>query len=273
MPSAAARAACLLIVVAAAACSSTPRVVPIAPPAGPPKAAAQISDYQDAMDAIASVMQRDLGLPVPKVSLYLYPSRSAFEQGLAAVQRMDPALARDTAGFARGIGGRDRILVNESALARLAWPERIRFLAHEFTHTVEYNLGGGRRGASEQWLREGYAEWVSYRTVDALGLGSYTDWYAKRLQQFRKASERQRPPPLGELSTFRQWVAWRSRLGVEVTYNQAFLATHALIERHGREAVLDYFRRFAASNDEPGNFRAAFGLTREAFEREFAQRH
>jgi hypothetical protein len=272
MPSAAARAACLLIAVAAAACSSAPRVVQVAPPAGSPKPAAQISDYQDAMDAIAAVMRRDLGLPVPRVALHLYPTRSAFQQGLVAEQRMEPELARDAASFARGVGGRDRILVNESALARLSWPERIRFLAHELTHTIQYDLARGRRGSSEQWLREGYAEWVSYRTVDALGLGSYAEWRAARLRQFHAARERKPVPALGELSTFRQWVTWRSQRGSEVTYNQAFLATGFLIERSGNEAALAYFRRFASSDDRRANFRAAFGLELEAFEREFAAR-
>jgi hypothetical protein len=30
-------------------------------------------------------------------------------------------------------------------------------LAHELTHTVQYELGGGHRGTSDQWLREGFA--------------------------------------------------------------------------------------------------------------------
>jgi hypothetical protein len=272
MPSPAGRLACLLLAAAAGACAAGTRVVPIAPPAGTHTSAAPIADYQQAMDAIAAVVQRDLGLPVPRVALYLYPDGRAYEQGLVADRHMDPAQARDIAKFSRGLGGRDRISANESKLARLSWRERVRFLAHEFTHTIEYDLSGGRRGTSEQWLREGYAEWVSFRTVDALGLGSYAEWRARRLRQFQKAFGRRAPPPLDELSTFRQWIAARNKLGQEATYHQGFLATEQLIERRGREAVVDYFRRFASSADRRQNFRAAFGIELEAFAREFAAR-
>ena len=47
-------------------------------------------------------MGRDLGLPIPRVSLYLYPNR-AYEQGLRTELNVEPALARATAGFSRGI--------------------------------------------------------------------------------------------------------------------------------------------------------------------------
>lgn len=261
----------LLFALAAAACSSAPRVIPLAETAAAPSVAAPIADYQDAFQAIAGVFMRDLSLPVPRVSLYLYPDRGAFEQGLIAERKMDPALARDSASFARGVGGPDKILVNEAALAKWTWPERTRFLAHEFTHTVQYDMARGRRSTSEQWLREGYAEWVSYRTVDALGLGRYAEWRAMRQRQFASARGRKTLPALGELSTFAQWVSWRTRQGSEVTYNQGFLAVDYLIERTSRQAAIEYFRLFARSDDRSANFRKAFGMELAAFEREFAR--
>jgi hypothetical protein len=39
-----------------------------------------------------------------------------------------------------------------------------------------------------------------------------------------------------------------------------------LLERHGLAAVVDYFKRFASSDDRAGNFRAAFGEDPDAFE-------
>ena len=255
----------------AAACSSAPRVIPLAESSAPSNPTAPIAGYKDAFHAVAGVFTRELGLPVPRVSLYLYPGRDAFEQGLIAERNMVPALARDSASFARGVGGPDKILVNEAALARTPWPERTRFLAHEFTHTVQYDLARGRRSTSEQWLREGYAEWVSYRTVDALGLGRYADWKAQRLRQFTNARGRKSLPALGELSTFAQWVSWRTKQGSEVTYNQGFLAVDYLIERTSRQAAIEYFQLFARSDDRVANFRKAFGVELAAFEREFAR--
>jgi len=38
---------------------------------------------------------------------------------------------------------------------QVTWPDRVRFLAHEFTHTIQFDLAGGRHGSSQQWLREG----------------------------------------------------------------------------------------------------------------------
>jgi len=245
-------------------------VIPLSESSEPPKPAARITDYQDAFHAIAVVMGRDLGLPIPRVSLYLYPNRDAYEQGLRTELNVEPALARATAGFSRGMGGAEKILVNEDMLARTPWPERIRFLSHEFTHTIQYDLARGRRSTSAQWLREGFAEWASYRTVEALDLGRYAEWRAMRLRQFRSMRDVKTLPSLSELSTSAQWIAWRSQQGGEVTYNQAFLAVDFLVERRGHRAAVEYFRLFARSDDRLANFQAAFGQELSAFEREFA---
>jgi len=82
--------------------------------------------------------------------------------------------------------------------------------------------------------------------------------------------DRKTVPSLSQLSTFPQWVSWRSKEGVEVTYNQGFLAVDFLIERGGHQAAVEYFRLFARSDDRLANFRTAFGQELPAFEREFA---
>jgi hypothetical protein len=260
--------ACTLAALALAGCASAPRVIPLDPSAVPAKGPASIASYEDAFRAVGGVFARDLGLPVPRVTLHLYPHREAFARGMRDERVADPALVQDTAGFARGLGSRDKILVNEAMLARTPWPERTRFLAHELTHTVQYHLAAGRRGTSEQWLREGYAEWVSYRTTDALGLQRYEDGRALRQRLFTAMRERKPPPALGELETFAQWVSMRSKLGQEATYGQGFLATDYLIGRTSPQAAIEYFRLFARSDDRRANFRKAFGLDPETFERE-----
>src|SRR5262249_62084198 len=53
-----------------------------------------------------------------------------------------------------------------------AWPGG---LAHELTHVVQYQLAGGRRGRSEQWLREGMADWVACQVLERLGVSSFRD--------------------------------------------------------------------------------------------------
>jgi hypothetical protein len=61
-------------------------------------------------------MSQELKLPIPRVSLDLYPHRDAFERGLVTERQFEPELARESASVARGVGGPDKILVNEGAL-------------------------------------------------------------------------------------------------------------------------------------------------------------
>jgi hypothetical protein len=65
--------------------------------------------------------------------------------------------------------------------------------------------------------------------------------------------------------TFQQWVEIGATRGA-AAYAKAFLAVDLLIERHGVSSVLDYFTRFADSEDRTGNFEAAFGRTLEDFD-------
>jgi hypothetical protein len=254
-----------------AGCSSAPRVIPLSYSAEePPPAPRSIDNYPDAFRAIASVMSRQLNLPIPRVALYLYPNRDAFEEGLRAEAHMSPELAHGTAGVARGAGGQDKIVVNEAALVHTPWPDRVRFLAHEFTHTIQFDLAGGRHGSSQQWLREGYADWASFRVMDALGLETYGALRAQRLARMRRVGDLKSFPPLAELSTVPEWLTARRTQGPEVTYFQAFLAVELLIERHGAQAPIAYFRRYARSDNRSANFRAAFGQELSAFDREFA---
>lgn len=251
-------------------CAAAPRVIPITLSPGQPAASAdRIGDYPEALRAITAVMHRELNLPIPRAYLYLYPHRDGFETGLVTERRFKPTLARDTANFAWGVGGPDKVLVNEAALVRVTWPERIRFLAHEFTHTIQYELANGRRSTSDQWLREGFADWISYRVLESLGLDSFTNKREQRLKQVGDARDRQPFPALAQMVTFSEWVTLRNKHGAAVTYGQAFLAVDFLIERKGLPAVVEYFRLFSRSEDRLANFRMAFAEDLHVFANEF----
>jgi hypothetical protein len=58
-------------------------------------------------------------------------------------------------------------LLNELRLSNLEWGDRVALLAHEMAHSFQYELGGGRRGTSDQWLREGFADWVAIGVLSA----------------------------------------------------------------------------------------------------------
>jgi hypothetical protein len=140
----------------------------------------------------------------------------------------------------------------------------VALLAHEVGHSLQYELGGGRRGTSDQWLREGFADWLSVRVLEQLDAASMNGVRGERQRQLRAAG-RSKAPRLSELVTFPQWVAASQRHGA-TAYALSFLGVDLLLERHGMPAVVNYFERFAASEDRAANFRAAFGEDLDTFE-------
>jgi hypothetical protein len=218
-----------------------------------------IENYPAALAAIGDVFSRHLDLPKPDAALVLFANRRSFEAALLSFGY--PAkLAREASTF-RAIGGARAVLVNESGLDDEPWRDRVRLLAHELTHSVQYRFSGGTRGASDQWLREGMADWVACRTVDVLGYQTYRRCRDSLLDRLTLLAPETNPVPLEELSTFPQWVAAQQGHADVPLYTQAFLFAEYLVERRGLAAFVDYFSRFAKSSDREANFRKAFGIT------------
>ena len=261
-----ARAALLLTMSACTASTGGPVVLSI------PDARAQsvrvgawIDTYDTAVVSIAAIMERDLGLPAIQASLYFYADRNAFQQALE-LDGYEPALARDAAATLSGIAGFRRVVLNDANLRWLEWPNRVALLAHELTHTVQYEFSRGRRSTSEQWLREGFAEWVEVYVMDVLDMTTWTQARAVAVQRVRDAARKQPLPAFAEMVTYPDWVRTIQRTGETAVYAQALLAADLLIARHGRDAVVGYFRLFEDSEDRLANFRAAFGQDLTAFE-------
>jgi hypothetical protein len=240
-----------------------PRTVSFAYGAPELRLPTRIRSYDEASAVIAAVFERDLGFRPFTATLRLYPDRLSFETALTSAG-YDPPFARETAQVMAAVGGHRGVLLNEQTLAAMSWFTRVGLLAHELTHTLQYELAGGRRGTSDQWLREGFAEWVAMRVVDRLGAASAADFRRDRLRQLR-ATRAASAPKLAEMVTFRQLVALAARDDI-APYAQAFLAVDLLINRHGLAAMLRYFELFATSRDRLGNFTTAFGETLPSFE-------
>jgi hypothetical protein len=265
----------LVVCTILAGCAAAPRERRLAIAPGVPRpVAAHIVDYQSAVDAIVSVITDDLQMPVPRTSftVYFYPSREAFAQGLTYKFNTDPMLAGDIAKFAQGriyqTKESRQLLVNGEILESQRWLDRIRFLAHEITHIVHYELAN-KTHAGDRWLKEGFADWVAFRVLESLGLDTFSRRRNQQIARVKRAKERQPLPALAEMVITRDWETLSSRHGGAMTYGQAFLATDFLIERRGLFSVIDYFRLFTRSNDRLRNFQAAFGKDLAAFEREF----
>ena len=228
----------------------------------------QIDSYPRALGATVEVLRRDLGLPALQVRLVFLPDRAAFETLLLEIG-YTPTLARDASEQMVAVGGHRHVLINEERLSARSWPERIGLLAHELGHVLQYELGGGVRGQSDQWLREGHADWLELRVLAALGLADEDGAHRRSLRRLRGHLRSGELPRLDQLTTFPAWVqAGRNGRGGAL-YNKALVATRFLIDRHGHEGVLRYFRRFSRVQDRTANFREAFGEDIPAFEAAF----
>jgi hypothetical protein len=262
----------LLAALLAIGCAGASATIEIVTAAAPPDAAEESEravEYRSDLAAIAKAFEETLRLPRPDVALVLFPSRRSFEQGLLEIG-YTPALARSASAF-NAIGGARAILLNAGVVDRFERSRRVRLLAHELVHSVQYQFGGGTRGASEQWLREGFADWVACRIAAHLGLGSFDSCREDRLRDLVGARFGLPPAPLDSLVTFPQWVEAQRRHEAPL-YAQAFVAAELLVDTHGVPTVVGYFERFRDTTDHERAFADAFGLDRGEFERTFMRR-
>jgi hypothetical protein len=263
------RALVALLVAATYGCASAPRQPWVLDTDGltdpPARRLEWIRDYPEALATTLDVMRGELQLPVVQARLVFVPDDQTFEALLLAIG-YPHQLARDTAGVMTAIGGHRSVLINQRRIERHNWPGRVSTLAHELTHVLQYELGGGHRGTSAQWLREGFAEWVALRVMEALDRPFMNDVTRSALVRVRSFGPSERFPPLVQLGRFPEWVRQSRGPAGEVLYDFALFAAINVINRHGVDSVLDYFSRFATRQDPEANFRDAFGETEGTFE-------
>lgn len=224
-----------------------------------------IRTYRWAAAAALSVVERDLRLPPLRGELALYSSEEAFK-GALLDDGHRPLLGDASLATMIGVSTPGRICLNIHQLYPYSWSVRIAALAHEMTHVAQYQLAGGRRRGTEQWLREGMAEWVGARVLEILGQGTAASSVRAARDVLGREAERRPLPGLGDLVTVASW-SRLAKQGLErPLYDISLVAAADLIDRHGLDALVEYFGRFAGSDDRPGHFRACFGEDPEAFE-------
>ena len=153
-----------------AARAELPRTIDVATiQARPAPRAEFVDDYEGALASIAAITERDLHLPKAQGALHLVPDRDALYAVLEA-NGADPVTARGAADTMLAVGGHRALYVNLAAFARWNWNARIAVLSHELAHVAQYELSGGRRSTSDQWPREGFADWVQVHVLDTLGI-------------------------------------------------------------------------------------------------------
>ena len=247
-------------------------VVPVtfsdAPPAAAPHYPRDFASHEAVVRGVAAILTRELALPVPEeVTVYIYSSRSIFEQGLISDGRLPVVRAAELSEFAVGVGKRRQLLLHDEG-GPLTASEWLRLVAHELTHVAQIELAQGE-GRAEQWLAEGMAEWAAFTVLERLGLDRLAERRTKAIGQVREhPALRNSRLDLLSLGTPRGFTVRHLREGSLSTYQLAFLMTDYLIRRHGFAAVLGYFRGFAAGLGRHESFRLAFDQPLEEFEQE-----
>ena len=290
-----ARVLALLAALPLGACATAPRQPWVLPSEGlherPVTDLDRIATYPQALATTLDIMQQDLGLPALRVQLVFLPDTKSLRQTLLEIG-YPPKLAREAARQMVAIGGHQTVLINQARLESRGWPWRLSILAHELGHVLQYQLGGGRRGTSAQWLREGFAEWLATRVMEALEPGEAAKAWQRAMMLVRAHAQlrvltlggarsfpewierphgRARVPSLSALGSFPEWVEHSGGDAGDILYDYAFIAVTSLIEQHGTPAVLRYFELFASRQDPSANFLEAFGEEEEQLEKRLRQ--
>jgi len=263
--------AVLVLIAGTAGCGSGGRIVlPVA--LEEPAAALHYPDdfgtHEAVVRGVATILARDLGLPVPDhVTVYVYSSRAVFERGLVSDGRLPVVRAAELGEFAIGVGQRRQLFLHDHG-GPPAGREWLGLVAHELTHVAQIELAQGE-GLAEQWLAEGMAEWAAYSVLERLGLDALVERRAAAIGYVRDhPALRDRRLDLDGLGTPRGFTVRHLREGSVETYQLSFLMTDYLIRRHGFESLPGYFRMLATGLGRYESFRLAFGQTLEEFERE-----
>jgi hypothetical protein len=139
-------------------------------------------------------------------------------------------------------------------------------MAHEITHLLQLTLANQPGIDGNQWLIEGFAEWLAIRVTDALAIEELSRARMRIRDKVRDVRSKGELPRLLRIDLFADWVEARRKFGYDATYSLSFLVTDFLVERHSIAAALNYFRGFQNSTDHHANFSAAFGETLDEFE-------
>ena len=247
-------------------------VLPVAFEDSAPAATVRYPDdfgtHEATVRGVAALLSRELALPVPdRVMVYIYTSRSVFEQGLMNDGRLPAVRAAELSEFAVGVGKRRQLLLQDEG-APPAARDWLRLVAHELTHVAQIELAQGE-GRAEQWLAEGMAEWAAFTVLERLGLDTVAQRRAAALGHVRQqAALRESRLDLETLGSPRGFTIRHLREGSLPTYQLAFLMTDYLIRRHGFAGLVEYYRSFAAGRSRHDAFRLAFGQSLEEFESE-----
>jgi len=203
------------------------------------------------------------------LEIFLFGSKEAFAAGLKGAGS-SPALAARLAGSpnVHAVTRRRQVRVNQATTLPLSSRNRSEMVCHEVTHVFQYELGGGSRGASYQWVREGYAIYMGVVGLEHFALDTRTSVRRRALRKMRDEALLGRAyPALASLVSLKDYRDSIDRHGGRAHFAFMFLAADSLVRRTSHDAVAAYFRsaRPGDRDLEPG-FRRAFSFGVDEFQ-------
>jgi hypothetical protein len=223
------------------------------------------ADAAAVVGLVATILRRDLGLPLPaRITARVADGPARFEQALATHGAVPVERAAEFARFAAGAAIPGVMFLRKPA-PLTGQPEWTRLIGHELTHLAQMELAGTEIGPAP-WLAEGMAEWVASTVLERLRLADLQRQRAAVAAGAREYVRRTGGLDLDALATPVEFVTRHRRVGTRVTYQLARYLTDDLVARGGFPALVEYFWAFRSSDDAAANFAASFGLSLDAFE-------
>ena len=224
----------------------------------------------DLINAVAALVNGELGLPLPAVSnAHVCADEAALTEEILRNLGAGGLRAWGSVSRALGIATRVGIFLRGDYLGRADLAGRIAVVAHELAHVSQAQLARGGQRDVPSWISEGHAEWVAFRVLDRLGVRAYA---ASRERVVDSLVASRTPitlfPELSDLTAQTLGTRW-VELGHAATYGQAFLAVDWLVDQYGSASLVDYLGRFERAADPGDPWDAVFGISYGEFVADF----
>jgi hypothetical protein len=252
----------------------TPAPQPIAFSFGADVPDSERAIVQGGIDVAVRYLEAAVPLPPVPVRVYAYSDLGALQ---AAVLRSSDgaSLPVDLVGrrlsvtTAESFPGNVFINTGSTAWQEMLPVHRFRTAAHEYFHVVQMHLLGPEgaykvfttpvnqeRAEGPSWLFEGGADWVSWKALEAAGLGSVESYLA--------ATPPNHDVDLGDLESYLEYfLAEEARIALSVA------AVDQLLAGRGAPELVDFYRRVGKGESWRAAFLSAFGRSVEQFYAEF----